>query len=106
MTLESSFDEDAAVFFLEMLIKIVIQNRYVINFFIDKFLNTIQSCRDRVGTIWPAIRDHIYSLIMGASACDHQFLMERSIVGLLRLAIRLMLREDMSPVVSLFLPCK
>jgi len=55
--------------------------------------------RDRVGTIWPAIRDHVYSLIMGATACDHQFLMERSIVGLLRLAIRLMRREDMSPVV-------
>ncbi|XP_059472257.1 Golgi-specific brefeldin A-resistance guanine nucleotide exchange factor 1 isoform X2 [Neocloeon triangulifer] len=81
VTLESSFDEDAAVFFLEMLIKIVIQNR------------------DRVSTIWPAIRDHIYSLIMGATACDHHFLMERSIVGLLRLAIRLMRREDMSPVV-------
>ncbi|XP_065333294.1 Golgi-specific brefeldin A-resistance guanine nucleotide exchange factor 1 isoform X2 [Cloeon dipterum] len=81
VTLESSFDEDAAVFFLEMLIKIVIQNR------------------DRVSTIWSAIRDHIYSLIMGASACDHHFLMERSIVGLLRLAIRLMRREDMSPVV-------
>jgi len=29
VTLESSFDEDAAVFFLEMLIKIVIQNRFV-----------------------------------------------------------------------------
>lgn len=59
-----------------------------------------------MGTIWPAIRDYIYSLIMGASACDHHFLMERSIVGLLRLAIRLMLREDMSPVVSFLLPIR
>jgi hypothetical protein len=37
---------------------------------------------------------------MGAAACDNHFLMERSVVGLLRLAIRLMRREDMSPVVS------
>jgi brefeldin A-resistance guanine nucleotide exchange factor 1 len=46
------------------------------------------------------MRDHIYSLLMGAAACDHHFLLERSVVGLLRLAIHLMRREDMSPVVS------
>jgi hypothetical protein len=56
--------------------------------------------RDRVNTIWQVVRDHIYSLVMGAAACDNHFLMERSIVGLLRLAIRLMRREDMTPVVS------
>ncbi|KAJ9591988.1 hypothetical protein L9F63_001500, partial [Diploptera punctata] len=76
-----TYDEDAAVFFLELLLKVVIQNR------------------DRVNTIWQSVRDHEYSLVMGAAACDHHFLMERSIVGLLRLAIRLMRREDMSPVV-------
>lgn len=37
---------------------------------------------------------------MSAAACDHYFLMERSVVGLLRLATRLMRREDMSPIVS------
>ena len=57
-------------------------------------------CRDRVNTIWQGVRDHIYSLVMGAAACDHHFLLERSVVGLLRLAIHLMRREDMSPVVS------
>jgi brefeldin A-resistance guanine nucleotide exchange factor 1 len=56
--------------------------------------------RDRVNTIWQGVRDHIYSLVMGAAACDHHFLLERSVVGLLRLAIHLMRREDMSPVVS------
>lgn len=75
------YDEDAAVFFLEILVKVVIQNR------------------DRANGIWPSVRDHIYSLIMGASACDHHYLMERSVVGLLRLAIRLMRREEMSPIV-------
>jgi len=56
--------------------------------------------RDRVNAIWQGVRDHVYSLVMGAAACDHSFLLERSVVGLLRLAIRLMRREDMSPVVS------
>lgn len=51
-------------------------------------------------SIWQNVRDHIYTLLMGAAACDHHFLVERSVVGLLRLAIRLMRREDMSPVVS------
>nr|CAD7196617.1 unnamed protein product [Timema douglasi] len=75
-----AYDEDSVVFFLELLLKVVIQNR------------------DRVSSIWPSVRDHMYSLVMGAAAADHHFLMERSIVGLLRLAVRLMRREDMSPI--------
>lgn len=77
----AEYDDDACVFFLEILVKVVIQNR------------------DRADGIWPSVRDHIYSLIMGASACDHHYLMERSVVGLLRLAISLMSREEMSPIV-------
>uniref|UniRef100_T1IU23 SEC7 domain-containing protein n=1 Tax=Strigamia maritima TaxID=126957 RepID=T1IU23_STRMM len=78
ISLSSSYDEDAAVFFLELLIKIVLQNR------------------DRVTVVWSSIRDHIYSLVMGASASEHTFLMERAVVGILRLAIRLLRREDMT----------
>uniref|UniRef100_A0A1B6FF78 SEC7 domain-containing protein n=3 Tax=Cuerna arida TaxID=1464854 RepID=A0A1B6FF78_9HEMI len=81
VSLGTSYNEDTAVFFLELLLKVVIQNR------------------DRVNSIWQCVRDHIYTLLMGAAACDHHFLVERSVVGLLRLAIRLMRREDMSPVV-------
>ncbi|KAK9505516.1 hypothetical protein O3M35_009555 [Rhynocoris fuscipes] len=81
VSLGSSFSEDTAVFFLELLLKVVIQNR------------------DRIGTMWNTVRVHIYTLLMGAAACDHHFLVERSVVGLLRLAIRLMHREDMSPMV-------
>ncbi|GLH14697.1 Golgi-specific brefeldin A-resistance guanine nucleotide exchange factor 1 [Gryllus bimaculatus] len=76
-----SYDEDVAVFFLEMLLKVVIQNR------------------DRVNAVWQGVRDHIYGLMMGAAAGEYCFLLERAVVGLLRLAIRLMRREDMSPVV-------
>lgn len=49
--------------------------------------------------MWSTVREHIYTLLMGAAACDHHFLVERSVVGLLRLAIRLMHREEMSPMV-------
>ncbi|KAG8226682.1 hypothetical protein J437_LFUL005496, partial [Ladona fulva] len=77
----TTYDEDTTVFFLELLLKVVIQNR------------------DRVGCIWQGVRDHIYSLVMGAAACERHFLMERSVVGLLRLAKALMRLEDMSPVV-------
>ncbi|RZC32907.1 Sec7 domain containing protein [Asbolus verrucosus] len=76
-----NYNENVAVFFLELLIKIVIQNR------------------DRVMTIWQTVRDHIYTLVMNASVFDYQFLLERSVIGLLRIAIRLMRNEDMSPIV-------
>lgn len=73
--------ESTAIFFLELLIKVIIQNR------------------DRVASVWNNVRDYIYSLLMGAAACEHPFLMERCVVGLLRLAIRLMRREEMSPII-------
>ncbi|XP_039279024.1 Golgi-specific brefeldin A-resistance guanine nucleotide exchange factor 1 isoform X3 [Nilaparvata lugens] len=79
--LGSATDENTAVFFLELLLKVVIQNR------------------DRVQNVWQNVRDHIYTLLMGSAASNHHFLVERSVVGLLRLGIRLMRREDMSFVV-------
>ncbi|KAK9718628.1 Guanine nucleotide exchange factor in Golgi transport N-terminal [Popillia japonica] len=75
------YNESVAVFFLELLLRIVIQNR------------------DRVMTIWQTVREHLYILVMNASHCDYQFLLERSVIGLLRLAIRLMRNEEMSPIV-------
>ncbi|KAJ8916109.1 hypothetical protein NQ315_004476 [Exocentrus adspersus] len=55
--------------------------------------------KDRVMTIWQNVRDHIYTLVMNASVFDYQFLLERSVIGLLRIAIRLMRNEEMSPIV-------
>ncbi|RZF38846.1 hypothetical protein LSTR_LSTR014152 [Laodelphax striatellus] len=55
--------------------------------------------KDRVQNVWQNVRDHIYTLLMGSAASNHHFLVERSVVGLLRLGIRLMRREDMSFVV-------
>lgn len=50
-------------------------------------------------TIWQNVRDHVYTLVMNASVFDYQFLLERSVIGLLRIAIRLMRNEEMSPIV-------
>ncbi|XP_076275076.1 sec7 domain-containing protein garz isoform X2 [Rhynchophorus ferrugineus] len=76
-----TYNESITVFFMELLFKIVIQNR------------------DRVMTVWQPVRDHIYTLVMNASLFDYQFLLERSVIGLLRIAIRLMRNEEMCPIV-------
>lgn len=76
------YDEDSVVFVLEMLIKISIQNR------------------DRVMVFWDPLREHIFSMIYAAASGDMPYLLERSTVGLLRLALRLMRKEDLCGVVS------
>ncbi|XP_035213232.1 Golgi-specific brefeldin A-resistance guanine nucleotide exchange factor 1-like isoform X2 [Stegodyphus dumicola] len=76
-----SYDEDSTVFLMELLIKIVLLNR------------------DRVMSIWRIIRDHLLNLIMASAASDHKYLLERAVVGILRIAIRLIRKEEMIPQV-------
>nr|XP_013013704.1 Golgi-specific brefeldin A-resistance guanine nucleotide exchange factor 1 isoform X11 [Cavia porcellus] len=73
---EEMYDEEDAAFCLEMLLRIVLENR------------------DRVGCVWQTVRDHLYHLCVQAQ--DFCFLVERAVVGLLRLAIRLLRREEIS----------
>ncbi|XP_053393405.1 Golgi-specific brefeldin A-resistance guanine nucleotide exchange factor 1-like isoform X2 [Mercenaria mercenaria] len=73
------YDEDAAVFFFEQFITCILQNR------------------DRVTPIWQSVREHIYSLIVNAT--EHTFMVERVVVGLLRISIRLLRREEVAPQV-------
>ncbi|KAM3913689.1 Golgi-specific brefeldin A-resistance guanine nucleotide exchange factor 1 isoform 5-T5 [Leptodactylus fuscus] len=80
---EETYDEEDAAFCLEMLLRIVLENR------------------DRVGCVWQVVRDHLYHLC--AHAVEYCFLVERAVVGLLRLAIRLLRREDISAQVLLSL---
>ncbi|XP_068114035.1 Golgi-specific brefeldin A-resistance guanine nucleotide exchange factor 1 isoform X3 [Hyperolius riggenbachi] len=80
---EETYDEEDAAFCLEMLLRIVLENR------------------DRVGCVWQVVRDHLYHLC--AHAVEFCFLVERAVVGLLRLAIRLLRREDISSQVLLSL---
>ncbi|KAK2500287.1 hypothetical protein MC885_017585 [Smutsia gigantea] len=80
---EETYDEEDAAFSLEMLLRIVLENR------------------DRVGCVWQTVRDHLYHLCVQAQ--DFCFLVERAVVGLLRLAIRLLRREEISGQVLLSL---
>ncbi|KAJ8359620.1 hypothetical protein SKAU_G00161450 [Synaphobranchus kaupii] len=73
---EETYDEEDAAFCLEMLLRIVVENR------------------DRVSCVWQTVRDHLCHLCVQAT--ESCFLVERAVVGLLRLAIRLLRREDIS----------
>jgi brefeldin A-resistance guanine nucleotide exchange factor 1 len=59
--------------------------------------------RDRVNTLWEAVKQHLYNLITGAIEHNHMFLLERTVVGLMRLASRLMRREEISSMVYFLL---
>ncbi|XP_031435029.1 Golgi-specific brefeldin A-resistance guanine nucleotide exchange factor 1 isoform X2 [Clupea harengus] len=78
---EETYDEEDAAFCLEMLLRIVLENR------------------DRVSCVWQTVRDHLCHLCVHAN--ESCFLVERAVVGLLRLAIRLLRREDISSQVLL-----
>ncbi|XP_074855931.1 Golgi-specific brefeldin A-resistance guanine nucleotide exchange factor 1 isoform X12 [Carettochelys insculpta] len=80
---EETYDEEDAAFCLEMLLRIVLENR------------------DRVACVWQAVRDHLYRLCV--HALEFCFLVERAVVGLLRLAIRLLRREEIGAQVLLSL---
>lgn len=56
--------------------------------------------RDRTSSVWPMVCDHLHALLMAAASADQQFLIERCVIGLLRLAIRLMRRDEISSSVS------
>ncbi|XP_012936931.1 Golgi-specific brefeldin A-resistance guanine nucleotide exchange factor 1 [Aplysia californica] len=74
--LNGHYDEDACIFFLELLVRVVLQNR------------------DRVSPVWQSVRDHLYNVIVNSTS--HSFLVERAVVGLLRISIRLLRREDIA----------
>uniref|UniRef100_A0AAY4EUT1 Golgi-specific brefeldin A-resistance guanine nucleotide exchange factor 1 n=1 Tax=Denticeps clupeoides TaxID=299321 RepID=A0AAY4EUT1_9TELE len=80
---EDTYDEEDAAFCLEMLLRIIMENR------------------DRVSCVWQTVRDHLCHLCVHAT--ESCFLVERAVVGLLRLAIRLLRREDISSQVLLSL---
>ena len=56
---------------MEILVKVVLENS------------------DRIYTIWTPVRDHLFALVMGAAANGYNALLERSVVGMLRIALRL-----------------
>jgi brefeldin A-resistance guanine nucleotide exchange factor 1 len=69
-------DQDAAVFCLELLVKVVLQNR------------------DRVTIFWSTVRHQFYSILINAN--EKTFFIERTSIGLLRIAARLLRREELA----------
>lgn len=63
-----------------------------------KLSSSFSFLRDRVGCVWQTVRDHLYHLCVQAQ--DFCFLVDRAVVGLLRLAIRLLRREEISGQVN------
>uniref|UniRef100_G3PNV7 SEC7 domain-containing protein n=1 Tax=Gasterosteus aculeatus aculeatus TaxID=481459 RepID=G3PNV7_GASAC len=80
---EDTYDEEDAAFCLEMLLRVTLENR------------------DRVSCVWQTVRDHLCHLCVYPN--ESCFLVERAVVGLFRLAIRLLRREDISSEVLLSL---
>ncbi|XP_076818522.1 Golgi-specific brefeldin A-resistance guanine nucleotide exchange factor 1-like isoform X2 [Clavelina lepadiformis] len=72
----TTYSEDSAIFFLELLLRVILQNR------------------DRILSLWQMVRDHLYTIVVMAT--DYSLLLERAVVGLLRMAIRLLHREDVA----------
>lgn len=73
--------EDQIVFLLEVMVKILIQNR------------------DRLLHLWNDSRDTIYLLLMGGATCGYEYLLVRTTIAVLKLAIYLMRNEELCPTV-------
>ncbi|KAG7153474.1 Golgi-specific brefeldin A-resistance guanine nucleotide exchange factor 1-like [Homarus americanus] len=71
-------DEHSQAFLLELVIQVLVANK------------------DRALGVWPGVRNHIYALLMGAAAADRQFLLERCVVAMLRLAKVLLRRPNLA----------
>ena len=70
-------NSNPAIFFEELLVRITIQNH------------------DRVSAIWPSVSSHVSELILK----NKPFLLERSVTALLRMAIRLARKEELTSMV-------
>lgn len=75
------YPEDTIVFLMEFMVKILVNNR------------------DRLMPFWTDCRDQIYLILLGSSSCGYNYLLVRTTVALLKLAIYLMRNEELCPVV-------
>lgn len=69
-------DDDTDVFVLELLIRVVLNNR------------------DRVAPLWGLVKDLMYAILV--DSCQATWLVQRAVVGLIRLALRLLRRDDVA----------
>ncbi|XP_052865442.1 Golgi-specific brefeldin A-resistance guanine nucleotide exchange factor 1 [Anopheles cruzii] len=74
---QPAYGECTVVFLLELLVKVLIQNR------------------DRLLPVWGRVQEKLYALLVGGSSYDFSYLLQRTTVALLKLAIYLMRNEDL-----------
>uniref|UniRef100_A0A2M4A2P8 Putative pattern-formation protein/guanine nucleotide exchange factor n=1 Tax=Anopheles triannulatus TaxID=58253 RepID=A0A2M4A2P8_9DIPT len=72
-----AYGECTVVFLMELLVKVLIQNR------------------DRLLPLWPKVQEKLYALLVGGSSFDYTYLLQRTTVALLKLAIYLMRNEEL-----------
>lgn len=80
-TVDLVYAEDLVVFWMEILVKVVTQNR------------------DRILPHWESIRDKMYSLILSSAAYGYEYLLNRSIIAVFKIVIDLMRNEELCSVV-------
>lgn len=75
------YEENLVIFHMELLTKILIQNR------------------DRVLPFWPKCSELLHQLIVNSAACGYTNLLKRSTVALFKLAIYLMRNEELASTI-------
>lgn len=80
-TVDLIYAEDLVVFWMEILVKVVTQNR------------------DRILPHWESIRDKMYNLILSSASYGYEYLLNRSIIAVFKLVIDLMRNEELCSVV-------
>lgn len=75
------YEENMVIFHMELLTKIMIQNR------------------DRVLPFWPKCSEQLHHLIVNAASCGYENLLNRSTVALFKLAIYLMRNEELASTI-------
>ena len=75
------YEENLVIFHMELLTKILIQNR------------------DRVLPFWPKCSEQLHQLIVNAASCGYENLLKRSTVALFKLAIYLMRNEELASTI-------
>ena len=72
------------------------QDEYSQAFLLELVVSVLIANKDRAAAIWPGIRDHIYSLLMGAAAAEKHFMLERCVVAVLKIAKVLLRRPELA----------
>lgn len=75
------YEENLVIFHMELLTKILIQNR------------------DRVLPFWPKCSEQLHQLIVNAASCGYANLLKRSAIALFKLAIYLMRNEELASTI-------